>query len=184
MESQQTARSFSTARMGILDPDDVALFDELEVMANFQPLWAREDIHKPFHREILGDERTPRTHFLLGSVHRSGGRLVGGSDWFVTSLNPLDAMSVGVRRMDPEVADGERPVFGASERDDLDTMIATYTINGTYANHREDDLGSIEVGKLADLIVLDRNLFEIPEADIAKTRVQLTLIEGKEVFNR
>jgi predicted amidohydrolase YtcJ len=86
--------------------------------------------------------------------------------------------------MDPEIADGEGPVFNAEECVDLDTMIAAYTINGAYANHREDDLGSIEVGKVADLIVLDKNLFEIPSEDIAKARVQLTLVEGEEVFNR
>ena len=121
-------------------------------------------------------------NYILGSVHRSGGRLVGGSDWFVTSLNPLDAISVGVRRMDPELADGEASVYNASECVDLDTMIAAYTINGAYANHREDLSGSIEVGKLADLIVLDRNLFEIPSEEIAKAKVQLTLLEGEQVY--
>ncbi|MFW2338925.1 MAG: amidohydrolase [Acidimicrobiia bacterium] len=166
----------------MIDPDDVARFAELNVMANFQPFWAQEDVHKQWYREILGPGRTDRTHFLLGSVHRSGGRLVGGSDWFVTSLNPLDAISVGVRRMDPELDEG--PAFNADECVDLDTMIAAYTINGAYASHRENDLGSIEVGKLADLIVLDLNLFEIPEAAIAKARVDLTILEGTEVYRR
>jgi hypothetical protein len=153
-------------------------------MANFQPFWAQEDVHKQFYREILGQERTDRTHFLLGSVHRSGGRLVGGSDWFVTTMNPLEAISVGVRRMDPELDDGDGPVFNADERVDLDTMIAAYTINGAYACHRENDLGSIEVGKLADLIVLDKNLFKAPPEDIAAAEVVLTLFEGEEVFDQ
>jgi len=168
----------------MIDPVDAPRFGELNVMATFQPYWAYEDSYKPFVRKILGNERTERTNYLLGSVHRSGGRLVGGSDWFVTSLNPLDAISVGVRRMDPTLADGEGPVFNASECVALDTMIAAYTINGAYANHRENQLGSIEVGKLADLIVLDKNLFEVPEADIAKVKVQLTLLEGEEVYRR
>lgn len=168
----------------MMDPKDAPRFAKLNVMANFQTYWAFEDSYKPFVRKILGDERTERTNYLLGSVHRAGGRLVGGSDWFVTTLNPLDAISVGVRRMDPELADGEGPVFVPSECVDLDAMISAYTINGAYANHREDQLGSIEPGKLADLIVLDRNLFEIPEAEIAKAQVQLTLLEGDEVYNR
>lgn len=168
----------------MIDPEDVGRFTELNVMATFQPFWAMEDVHKDFYRRILGEERVERTHFLLGSVHRAGGRLVGGSDWFVTSLNPLDAIAVGVRRMPPDLPVGAGPVFMPTERVDLDTMIAAYTINGAYAGHREHDLGSIEVGKLADLIVLDRNLFEVPEADLAKVQVELTLVEGKEVYRR
>jgi predicted amidohydrolase YtcJ len=61
-------------------------------------------------------------------------------------------------------------------------MIASFTINGAYANFLENETGSIEVGKQADLIVLDRNLFEIPAEEIAKTNVLLSLVDGKEVF--
>jgi len=168
----------------MIDPDDTSRFGELNVMANFQPYWAQDDEAKKFYRKALGEERVEQTHFVLGSVHRSGGKIVAGSDWFVTSLNPLDGISVGVRRVDSMLADGEAPVFNASECVVLDTMIAAYTINGAYANHRESDLGSIEVGKIADLIVLDKNLFTIPSADIAKAKVQLTLLEGEEVFRR
>jgi predicted amidohydrolase YtcJ len=178
----ETGNRHQICHLQMIDSEDVARFAELNVMANFQPFWAQEDVHKQWYREILGPERTDRTHFLLGSVHRSGGRLVGGSDWFVTSLNPLDAISVGVRRMDPELEEG--PAFNADECVDLDTMIAAYTINGAYACHRENDLGSIEVGKLADLIVLDKNLFDIPEVDIARATVEMTLVEGVEVFRR
>jgi predicted amidohydrolase YtcJ len=166
----------------MIDPSDVPRFAELNVMATFQPFWAYESAHLPLYRAVLGEERARRTHYLLGSVQRAGGRLVGGSDWFVTSMNPLDAISVGVRRMDPELADGAAPVLNPSERVDLATMIAAYTINGAYANHREADLGSIEAGKLADLVVLDRNLFEVPATEIAEAKVQLTLFEGEPVY--
>jgi predicted amidohydrolase YtcJ len=180
----ETDNRHHICHLQMIDPADVPRFAELSVMATFQPFWAYESAYHHFYRTVLGDDRTERTHYLLGSVHRAGGRLVGGSDWFVTTLNPLDAISVGVRRMDSELADGEAPVLMPPERVDLATMIAAYTINGAYANHREADLGSIEVGKLADLVVLDRNLFEIPATEIAKAQVRLTLFEGEPVYGR
>jgi predicted amidohydrolase YtcJ len=61
-------------------------------------------------------------------------------------------------------------------------MIASFTINGAYANFLEGTTGSIEVGKMADLIILDKNLFNIPVTEISKSKVLLTLFEGKEVF--
>ena len=61
-------------------------------------------------------------------------------------------------------------------------MIASFTCNGAYANFLENETGSIEIGKQADIVVLDQNLFEIPPAEIAKTKVVLTLVAGKEVF--
>ena len=61
-------------------------------------------------------------------------------------------------------------------------MIQSFTYNGAYANFLENEIGSIEVGKQADIIVLDQNLFEIPVTEIAKTKVLLTLVDGKEVF--
>ena len=70
----------------------------------------------------------------------------------------------------------------ASERVELKTMIEAYTINGAYVNFKEDILGSLETGKLADLIVLDKNLFEIAPQDIANTKVQLTVMDGKDVY--
>jgi predicted amidohydrolase YtcJ len=95
-------------------------------------------------------------------------------------LNPLDAIEVGIRRQDYDAADG--PVLNADERVDLATMIEAYTINGAWLMGQEDAVGSIEVGKRADLIVIDRNLFEIPAAEINEATVVLTLFDGKPVY--
>jgi hypothetical protein len=168
----------------LIHPDDVKRFSELNVSATFQAFWAFEDQTRAFCHAVLGKERACEREYLIGSVHRHGGRIVGGSDWFVTSLNPLDAISVGVRRMDPALADGEAEVMMPDERVSLATMIEAYTINGAYVNFKEESLGSLEVGKIADLIVLDRNLFEIPAVDIAKAKVELTVMKGRDVFRR
>jgi len=106
----------------------------------------------------------------------------GGSDWSVSSLNPLDAIEVGITHQQPDNA-GQRP-WNSAERVDLETMIAMYTINAAYQNHLERVTGTIEVGKLADLVVLDRNLFDSPPGVIHNVRVLRTLLEGKTVFER
>jgi predicted amidohydrolase YtcJ len=118
--------------------------------------------------------------YPIASVVRTGAVVSGGSDWSVSSLNPLDAIEVGITHRPPD-----RPTQAAwnpAQRVDLATMIAMYTINAAYANHQERETGSIEVGKLADLIVLDRNLFEVAPQDIHEVRVIRTLVEGRTVF--
>jgi hypothetical protein len=99
----------------------------------------------------------------------------------VTDLNPLLAIETGVTRQDPQSNAG--PVLGSGERVDLDTMIAAYTIQGAWQLNRESDLGSIEVGKRADLVVLDRNLFGIPAAAISDAKVLMTVFDGRTVFD-
>jgi predicted amidohydrolase YtcJ len=103
-----------------------------------------------------------------------------GSDWSFSSMNPLDGMQVAVTRRGLEESTGTTWI--PEELVDLPTMIACYTINGAYVNFQETETGSIEVGKAADLVVLDGNLFEIPAPKIHQVKVQLTLLEGKEVF--
>jgi predicted amidohydrolase YtcJ len=164
----------------LISPDDVPRFTSLGVIANFQPLWAYADSYiTDLTEPILGPERSRRL-YPIGSVVRTGAVVVGGSDWSVTSLNPLEAIQIGVTRYGLD--DAKRVSWLPDERADLTTMIAAYTINGAYLAHREKQTGSIEVGKAADLIVLSDNLFAIPVYSIHKARVLLTLLDGKEVF--
>lgn len=95
-------------------------------------------------------------------------------------MNPLDAIQVAVTRRG--IAEVPGPAWIPEEAVDLPLMLAGYTINGAYVNFEEAETGSIEVGKAADLIVLDRNLFEIPPHEIHLAKVLLTLLEGKAVF--
>jgi predicted amidohydrolase YtcJ len=110
----------------------------------------------------------------------SGAVVAAGSDWSVSSVDPLAAIEVALTRRGPEAEAG--PAWIPEERASLPEMIAAYTIAGAYVSFEERDSGSIEAGKLADLIVLDRNLFEIPPQQISDTRVLWTLLEGDTVW--
>ena len=164
----------------LIDPADIPRFAELDISATFQALWAYPD---PSVVELdvpmIGRDRSWRM-YPIGSVRKSGGRIVGGSDYFVTDLNPLQAIEVALTRQNPHSNNG--PVLGEEERVDLATMIQAYTLNGAYLMGLEDRQGSIETGKRADLVVLDRNLFDIPPAQINEARVVLTLFDGKAVY--
>ncbi|MGH7702155.1 MAG: amidohydrolase, partial [Gemmatimonadales bacterium] len=168
------------AHLQLIDPLDVPRFRELGVIADIQGLWAYPD---DYITELtvpkLGAARSRRI-YPNGSLARSGAVLVGGSDWSVSSLNPLDAIQVAMTRRDLDSGPGA--AWLPDQTVDLATMLAAYTIEGAYAAFEEEISGSVEVGKAADLIVLDRNLFTVPVTEIHWAKVLLTLLEGREVF--
>ena len=170
----------SIAHLQLIDPADIPRFRQLGVVANFEALWANGDEYLTKLAEpALGPGRS-RWQYPIASVVRTGAVVSGGSDWSVSSLNPLDAIEMGVTHLDPQ-----RPgmaVWNPAERVDLPTMIALYTINAAYANRLERETGSIEVGKLADLVILDRNLFDVPLNQIHTVKVVRTLLEGNTVY--
>jgi len=169
------------SHLQLIHIDDIERFASLDTAANFQAIWAYPDewILK-LNLPVLGQERV-QGMYPLASVERAGGRIVGGSDWNVTSANPLEAIEVAVRRQDSLEATG--PVLNETERVSLTTMIAAYTINAAWLMHQEDRVGSIEVGKQADIVILDRNLFEIPVTEINEAQVVQTLLAGKTVYS-
>ena len=95
-------------------------------------------------------------------------------------MNPLDGIEVAVTHREPPKGPG--PAWLPQEQIALPEAIAGYTIGGAYLDFSEKETGSIEVGKAADLIVLDRNLFEIPPSQIHEAKVLSTLLDGKEVY--
>jgi predicted amidohydrolase YtcJ len=111
---------------------------------------------------------------------RSGARLAGGSDWPVTSANPMLEIEVAVTRVSPD-ARSNRPLQ-PDQRLSLDEALAAFTIGSAYVNHLDDATGSIEVGKLADLTLLDHNLRELNGTPIGEVSVQGTWVEGLEVY--
>ena len=184
-EAMRAANGMSDNRhqivhLQLIHEDDRPRFGELNIGAVFQSLWAYPD---PAALELdipmLGRERTWQM-YPLASVHNSGGRLVGGSDYWVTDLNPLLAIETAITRQNPWTNEGL--VLNKDERVDLATMIEAYTINGAYQMKLDDVQGSIEVGKRADFVVLDRNLFEVPASEISDANVMMTIFDGRTVY--
>jgi hypothetical protein len=168
------------AHLEVIDPADIPRFRTLGVVANFQPLWAYADSYiTDLTWPALGPQRS-RWIYPIGAVRRAGGLIAFGSDWSVSSLNPLDGIQVAVTR---QGLSEPRPAPLLPEQAiDLGEALTAYTIGAAFANGLEQETGSIEIGKSADLVVLSANLFELPSAQIAQTRVLLTLLEGQPVF--
>ena len=164
----------------LIDRDDIPRFAELNVAANFQCLWCYPDVYIDLAVDIVGEERVEQ-FYPVRSIKSTGGMLVGGSDWDVSFLNPLDAIETAVRRQDPYEESGR--ILGQDQEIDLITALDMYTRNAAYIMRLEDKTGSVEIGKRADLIVLDRNLFEIPLTEINEARVLLTIMDGKTVYS-
>jgi hypothetical protein len=168
------------AHLELIDPADIPRFQRLGVAANFQALWAYADTYiTDLTLPILGPQRS-RWLYPIGSVARTGARIAGGSDWSVSSMNPLLAIQVALTRRGPDDPPGEAWI--PEERVDLQTMLRAYTVNGAWLSHDERGRGTLEAGKAADLIVLDRDLFAIPASVIGRAKVLLTLLDGREVF--
>jgi predicted amidohydrolase YtcJ len=166
----------------VIHPDDLDRFKELGVIANFQALWATlEDSYMTeLNYPFLGEERV-EWQYPIGTLARTGARLVFSSDWPVSTMDPFDAAQVAVTRRGPDSI--RRPPWTPQHLIDLPSVVEGYTIGGAYLSFREKEIGTLTVGKLADLVVLDRDIFQIPEFDLYKTKVVLTLFKGKIVYS-
>jgi len=173
-------RRHMISHVQLVHPDDVPRFKGLSVLASFQALWAYPDQYiKELTLPVLGPIRS-NWNYPINSIYSSGGRIVGGSDWTVSSLNPLHAIEVGVTRRELGNEDGEALIL--KEAVDLGTMLRSYTKEAAYGLFMEDDIGSLEIGKLADLIILDRDLFEVPSHKIHDAKIHMTIFNGRLVY--
>lgn len=171
------------AHLQVVHPEDISRFRELGVVANLQMLWAAlepqmVDLTLPF----LGEPRSS-WQYPFGDLQRAGAVLAAGSDWSVSTADPLAAIHVGVNRQIPEAHredDAKHPVFLPEQRLDLATALTAYTAGSAYVN-RLDDAGQIRVGAEADLVVLDRDPFAGRIDEIASTRVLQTFVQGRRV---
>jgi predicted amidohydrolase YtcJ len=168
------------AHLQVLHPDDIPRFAELSVTANMQALWAA---HEPQMDELtipfLGTERAAR-QYPFGDLLRAGARLAAGSDWSVSSANPLEGIHVAVNRALPDAEPGAEPLLPGQALT-LAEALAAYTAGSAYVNHL-DETGAVAPGYLADLVVLDRDPFTGPPGEIASAAVALTYVEGQQVF--
>lgn len=167
----------------LVDPKDILRFKELGVVAVPQPYWfVKDDYYYNIQVPYLGQKRADE-EYPMESFFKAGITVASSSDYSVTiPCNPLNAIQIGVTRSKLDVND-PKEVLWPREIATLEQMIASFTINGAYANFLEKVTGSIEIGKAADLIVLDENLFKIPANEISKAKVILTLSGGKEVYS-
>lgn len=163
----------------LIHPDDQPRFRKLGVIANFQPLWAYADAYVTDLTLPFISRQTASTMYPIASMEKSGAVIAFGSDWSVSTANPFEEMETAITRMG-SLGDTTVP-FLPAESIALPEALAAFTINAAYTNRDEQNTGSLEVGKLANLAVLDRNLFEIPAAEMSDTKVLLTLFEGKPV---
>ncbi len=169
------------AHLQLVHPDDVPRFAELGIAANVQTLWAcREPDMVELTLPFLGEERG-RQQYPFGDLHRSGARLVAGSDWPVSSPNPLLGMHTAVNRT-AYAADGPAgsDPFIPEQSVDLRTAFAAYTSGSAWINHR-DEAGVIRPGAVADLVVLDRDPFAGAADEIGATKVVSTWVDGVKV---
>jgi predicted amidohydrolase YtcJ len=159
---------------------DIPRFGRLGVIASMQPLHSYPDADTlQVWSPNIGPERTTRA-WVWHSISASGGRLAFGSDWPVVTLSPWPGVQTALTR---QTAQGTPPGgFVPSERITLPQTIEAYTLGAAYAGHREKTEGSLEPGKLADLIILNQDLFKIPANQADKTRVLLTMVGGKVVY--
>ncbi len=172
----------SVAHATLIHPDDIPRFKPLDVVAEFSPYFWYPVAGWDIIREELGQHRLDWA-FPFKTLSDQGVHISVGSDWPVAEdPNPFPEIESMITRQKPG---GNSNVLAShEERISLETAIHAFTMGGAYAQNREDIIGSIEAGKFADFIVVDRNLFETELYDIHKTKVLQTVVDGKTVYSR
>jgi len=167
------------AHIELVHPDDIGRFAAIGAVANMQPFWAMDESQmRALRIPVLGDERA-RWQYPFRSLLQAGARMAGGSDWPVTTPNPMLEMEVATTRTDTDARDG--PALFPEERLTLDETLAAFTLGSAYVNHRDAETGSIEVGKRADLAILDRDIRSPDRGPLGETKVTATLVDGEVV---
>ena len=172
------------AHLQFVRPSDLERFAELGVIANFQPLWAcRDEQNDRLTVPFVGAERAG-WQYRIGSLLRLGSRVAFGSDWPVSSADPLQEMHVAVNRMlstalgEPGSVETTEPL-APDEAITVGAAVDAFTRGVAYVNHEEDVAGTLELGKLADVAVLSQDIYAVPSAAIGHTTVALTVASGQ-----
>jgi predicted amidohydrolase YtcJ len=186
-EAQRVSGRHHIAHLQFIAPADLERFAQLGVTANFQPLWAcKDEQNDRLTLPFVGLGRA-NWQYRIGSLLRLGTRLAFGSDWPVSSADPLQELHVAVNRTlsarlgEPGSAETTVPLL-AAEAIGVDAALDAFTRGVAYVNHEEDVAGTLEPGKVADVAVLDQDLFTIPPGAIGDTSVALTIASGQVVY--
>jgi len=163
----------------VIDSDDIERFSKLGVIASMQPDHMAAS-SREVYSSIIGPEREKNV-FLTKSLLNTGASLALGTDFPVSiSLNPMRQIYTAITRVDS--SGDSQNTWHPEQKLTLAEALQAYTYGSAHGCFREHELGTIEEGKLADLVVLDRNLFDIPESEVLKTKVELTINDGKVVY--
>lgn len=163
----------------VIDSDDIERFSKLGVIVSMQPDHMAAS-SREVYSSIIGSEREKNV-FLTKSLLNSGASLALGTDFPVSiSLNPMRQIYTAITRIDS--SGDPQNTWHPEQKLTLAEALQAYTYGSAYGCFREHELGTIEEGKLADLVVLDRNLFDIPESEVLKTKVVLTINDGEVVY--
>lgn len=162
-----------------IHPDDIPRFADLGIIASMQPYHAIDDGR--WAETYIGRERAETT-YAFRSLLANDARVVFGSDWFVAPPTPLEGIYAAVTR---RTLDGENPEgWIPSQKISVEDAVRAYTIDAAYSSFDESTRGSLETGKLADLVVLGDNIFTIPSDEISKTDIVMTVAGGSIVYQR
>lgn len=181
LEAAREANGPSTNRHHIahiqfVHPDDVPRFARLGAIANCQPLWAMNDDYQiDLTRPFITPERDS-WQYPFGSLLRAGAALGMGSDWNVSTANVMEEIDVAINRAGP---DGGEPLGPEEALTPIEALTA-FTLGSAYINTSERDRGSLAVGKLADVVVLDRD--PLVSGDFSDTTVSMTFVRGRLVY--
>ncbi|MGH3152496.1 MAG: amidohydrolase [Streptosporangiaceae bacterium] len=185
--AQRASARHHIAHLQFITPQDLPRFRALDAVANFQPLWAcaeaqMEEMTLPF----VGPERAG-WQYSIGALARSGTRIAFGSDWPISSADPLQEMHVAVNRvLSPRLGRAGQPEcespFLPAQAITVADAIAAFTSGVGWVNHDEEAAGSLRPGLRADVTVLDQDLFAIPARDIGSTSAVMTVAAGQVVF--
>jgi hypothetical protein len=185
-EAQRISGRHHIAHLQFINPADLERFAKLGVTGNFQPLWAcKDDQNDKLTLPFVGLERA-NWQYRIGSLLRVGTRVAFGSDWPVSSADPLQELHVAVNRMlsarlgEPGTDETTVPLLPA-EAIGVDAAVDAFTRGVAFVNHEEDVAGTLEPGKVADFAVLDQDLYAIPASAIGDTSVALTIASGQVV---
>lgn len=169
------------AHLQLVCPDDIPRLKQLNILANFQTLWAQPDEENDaLVNAMVGPERSEWI-YPIGEAVRQGVTCMLSSDWGVTTFDPFQIIQTALTRQTLN-ANTHSPSHTPQHKIDRATAIKGYTINAAHAAWRDDITGSLEAGKYADITILDQDLFTVNVYDIHKTRAQLTLLGGREVY--
>lgn len=170
-------RRFRIEHAQHIAPADVPRFGQLGVIASMQPYHAIDDGR--WAERVIGAKRSETT-YAFRSLLDSGARLAFGSDWFVAPPTPLEGIYAAVTR---RTLDGKNPNgWVPQQKIAVEEALRAYTIDAAYAAFNESKLGSLEPGKLADLVIFDRDLFKTPPHELNMVPIRMTIVGGKIVY--